>query len=379
MTRVSLQLPSRYPALDGVRGVAILLVLLHQLSRIGPQDLLARIVEHAIDFGWVGVQLFFVLSGFLITGILLDSRESPGYLRSFFTRRVLRIFPLYFATLVVVLGILPELGLVPRAWREDQLPYWLFLSNWTQPFNDAKLPHLWSLAVEEQFYLVWPFVVMRLGPTRLFRVCLWGAAAALVGRCAMEVAGVSPDAIYMFTISRIDALLLGGAAAAWIRMPGGPPAAVTPARLWTFAVALAVAGYVASRGYGRTAPWGQTVGYTVLAIVFAAAILALVLDASREERPSPAAMILSWAPMRALGRYSYAMYIFHKPLHDLVGKPALAAIGLGGLLPLGPGLAYVAIGTIAITAAGALSYHLFERHFLALGAHLRPGRREPPG
>ena len=370
--------PARFPALDGVRGVAILLVLFHQLSRVGTPDLAARVVEYALDFGWVGVQLFFVLSGFLITGILLDSRGAPGYLRSFFVRRVLRVFPLYFGALVLVLGILPETGLVPRSWREDQLWYWLFLSNWFQPFNEGKLPHLWSLAVEEQFYLAWPFVVLGLSAAPLLRLCLFLSAAAFAGRCAMVAGGLSPEAIYMFTPSRVDALLLGAAGAACLRLPGGIPAWITARRLWAFALGAGAAGFLASRGFQRTGALGQTVGYAVLAAVFAGILLALVREQEESPRPSRVARVLGSAPMRALGKYSFGMYVFHKPLHDLVGKPALAALGLGGPLAVAPGLAYAAIGIAVVTAAGGLSYHLFERHFLALKPRFGPGQPAAP-
>ena len=118
---------------------------------------LERAWYHLEVFGWAGVQLFFVLSGFLITGILLETRDEKGALRRFLVRRGLRIFPLYYATLFVLLVVVPPDPVV-RAALHDQVYYWLYVSNWAQPF-EHKIPtlaHFWSLAVEEQFYLLWP-------------------------------------------------------------------------------------------------------------------------------------------------------------------------------------------------------------------------------
>lgn len=364
------------PALDGLRGIAILLVLLHQLNRLGGPDLATRLTEHALDFGWVGVQLFFVLSGFLITGILLDTREAPNYLGAFFIRRVLRIFPLYFGALALFLVLLPAAGLTPPGWGEHQLWYWVYLANWTQAYEGGSLPHFWSLAVEEQFYVLWPFVVLGLGPRPLLRACVVLAGMSLAVRAAMVAAGVLPEAIYMFTTSRIDALLLGGAAACLLRLPGGTPAwAARPRTLWVFALALGAAGFVATKAYPRTTPLGQTVGYSILALVFAATILALFQEA---RSPSWLGRLLSSPPLRALGLYSYGMYVFHKPLHDLIGKPALDRLGLGGEISAAPGLAYVAAGLVVTLAAGMLSYHLYERHFLALKGRFAPRPQGPP-
>ncbi|HZJ61945.1 MAG TPA: acyltransferase [Kofleriaceae bacterium] len=160
------------PALDGVRGLAILLVLAHNLS---PFESTRRLIDLSagltFDFGWVGVQLFFVLSGYLISGILLDTRGAPGYYRAFFGRRVLRIFPLYYGVLFLCLVLLPVLGLAPDALLADRrhsVWLWTYLINWAEPLGAAiaVFPHFWSLAVEEQFYLVWPFVVSRTPPRR---------------------------------------------------------------------------------------------------------------------------------------------------------------------------------------------------------------------
>ncbi|MGH9886362.1 MAG: acyltransferase family protein, partial [bacterium] len=173
------------PALDGVRGAAILLVLAHNLNPFEGGRLVDQGVSLAFNFGWVGVQLFFVLSGYLISGILLDSREAPGYYRAFFGRRVLRIFPLYYGMLLVCLVILPALGLAPAALLADRAHsvwLWTYLINWVEPFGVpvAAFPHFWSLAVEEQFYLVLaPLIVGGLTVLRGRRLPMMSALGAI--------------------------------------------------------------------------------------------------------------------------------------------------------------------------------------------------------
>src|SRR5260221_2298951 len=147
--------PPRLPTLDGLRAIAILLVVPHNLNLIatfgGTQPVVA-----ALHRGWIGVQLFFVLSGFLITRILLDARDAPDYYRSFFVRRALRIFPLYYAVLLVLFVLLPVLGLVPLdSDPMGELSYWAYSSNWYGPFRHGPeaVSHFWSLPTEEKFYL----------------------------------------------------------------------------------------------------------------------------------------------------------------------------------------------------------------------------------
>jgi peptidoglycan/LPS O-acetylase OafA/YrhL len=134
---------------------------------------------------------------------------------------------------------------------------------------------------------------------------------------------------------------------------------------------------VVTRGFPRTSALGQTLGYSILATVFAAIILALALEA--RDSPGLAARVLGAPPLRALGLYSYGMYVFHKPLHDLVGKTALESLGLDGPISLGPGLAYVVVAGGVTLGAGMLSYHLYERHFLALKGRFQARRPETPG
>src|SRR6266852_9355595 len=114
-------LPARLPTLDGLRAIAILLVVPHNLNLIAMRGGGAGLLVAGLHRGWIGVQLFFVLSGFLITSILLDARDAPDYYRSFFVRRVLRIFPLYYATLLVLFVLLPALGLLPSSVQRDPM------------------------------------------------------------------------------------------------------------------------------------------------------------------------------------------------------------------------------------------------------------------
>src|SRR4030095_2778309 len=144
-----------YPALDGLRGLAILLVILyHNFS----------FINHFF-FAWLGVDLFFVLSGYLITSILLNSVNSPHYLKNFYAKRVLRVFPLYYLSLIIFLIIFPLLGIYKselKYYVDNQLWFWFYLQNWLLSFNFPTtgnfLNHFWSLGVEEQFYLAWPFI-----------------------------------------------------------------------------------------------------------------------------------------------------------------------------------------------------------------------------
>lgn len=371
------------PALDGVRGLAILLVLAHNLNPFEEGGrFLHRLAEPASNFGWVGVQLFFVLSGYLISGILLDTRGAPGYYRAFFGRRVLRIFPLYYGVLVVSFVILPRLGLAPErllADRDNRIWLWTYLINWTEPLGAgvAAFPHFWSLAVEEQFYLVWPFVVSRTTPRRLLQVAAALMVIAFASRLALRLAGVGEAGPYMFTICRMDALALGGAVAALLRLPGYRDRVARHRGAISIAVtALFGAGFFATGGYSRAGLADQTFGYTILALAFAALVLLVVLDHERGRGWIGATF--RNPVLRLFGKYSYAIYVFHQPLNQMIGAPLLHH-----LLPRGIGLKAGATYMVAVTAASYAmafaSYHGYEKHFLALKRYFRPGRPDRAG
>src|ERR1039457_3059498 len=183
---------SRIPALDGLRGLAILLVILchayiFQGTNVYLDKTALKNVWGLARFGWCGVELFFVLSGFLITSILFKTKESPQYFKSFYGRRAVRIFPLYFAVLLIFyygpISFFPAYRFEPS----HKIWFFLYLANWKAgfwPVDDLTL--FWSLCVEEQFYLVWPLIVWLTGKRTFPWLCLGVICASLAAGVAIE-------------------------------------------------------------------------------------------------------------------------------------------------------------------------------------------------
>jgi peptidoglycan/LPS O-acetylase OafA/YrhL len=363
------------PALDGIRALAILLVIPHNVDVLNPPyPAFLLPVTALLHAGWIGVQLFFVLSGFLITGNLLDARGSGNYFSSFFGRRALRILPLYFAVLLIAFVVAPALVTLPqefRATESNQVWLWTFLTNWTQPYIGGVygFGHFWSLAVEEQFYLLWPLLVLRCGPRPLFWACLAAATLALVVRCLLIVAHAPHDTLYMFTVCRMDALALGAAAAALIRIPealqrlrNAIPAVAVGAAVMLLATA------AGTRAFAMYDVSTQTIGYTLLSLSFALIILLTTLPVTGVLHGIT--NVLSWAPLRLVGRYSYGMYVLHLPLHVFFGAVLLRRI-TSHPTPA-TALIYTAGLTVASFLVAAASYELFERRFLRMKRWLVP-------
>jgi peptidoglycan/LPS O-acetylase OafA/YrhL len=354
------------PALDGIRGLAIIWVLLHNTTAmpLAASSRVLHVLPVLANAGWIGVQLFFALSGFLITGGLLDAQGSPHYFRNFYAKRALRILPLYYTVLLVLLVLLPRI-VTPHApfSSAHQAPLWLFTANWTQsiPYGFG---HFWSLAVEEQFYLIWPLVVYRLPPRRMLTVCLWVAAGALFLRSALAAYGAASWTLYANTACRMDALSLGGAAACLLRIPVWRETLRRRLPL-VGGVALAVflAGVPLTHLYNRASLTGETVGYTLLAFSSAAFVTWAALQDARTR--NPVGRLLASLPLRSCGKYSYAMYVFHNLLHKLLGEPWL--IGRFGERPPLPVVFLYALAVLLMTYALSLcSYHVLEKHFLRL-------------
>jgi peptidoglycan/LPS O-acetylase OafA/YrhL len=362
------------PALDGVRGVAIALVLLHHFvlfSGIRPAGWLEWLFSNLARSGWIGVDLFFVLSGFLISGILCDSKGEAGYFRRFYIRRALRIFPLYYATLIgyfIVLPLLVPLGERYAALARDQIWYWTYLVNWQIGLNgwpeSPGLGHFWSLAVEEQFYLIWPLVVFLLTRRQLVALCLAIIAASFALRVALHFEGHIVGA-YVLTPARMDSLAWGALLAIIARTPRG----LQSLRRWSWpAFALTVIPVIGAILFAgalnsESLPT-QTFGYSVLGLMFAG-LIALVITS----RPRGSVdRLLSSRPLVALGRYSYALYVLHHPVLYLVQRSGFRVVDgprlLGSQLPLQ--LAYmVLLGGVCLLLA-ILSWQIIESPFLRL-------------
>jgi len=357
-------------ALDGLRGIAILLVLLHGFDLIRDTSGAARAVDVLFDLGWIGVQLFFVLSGYLITGILLDTRRAATYYRSFFVRRFLRIFPLYYGVLIVAFAIVPRILAVPPGHGDHQVWLWTYLANYVAPFGygEPAFPHFWSLCVEEQFYLVWPFLVRRGGArgVLLFSGLLiaFGVACRIFARLHFGEP-IGHEVAYMATPCRADALAIGALAALAVRSErvAGALRGFGSGTLLAAGLVIAAAGGIGG-GIGRVAPGMQVFGYPLIALGFAFVLLA----ALRPE--SPTARVLGLPLLRRCGTYSYGMYVFYAPLHLFVGLPLLARLGHPPSFV--EGVAYEGVAIVATFVLGALSYHLYEKHFLDLKARFAP-------
>lgn len=199
------------PSLDGVHGVAILLVIWFHLVQMFPEfhAMLGPLVVRTATLGQTGVDLFFVLSGFLITGILLDTRQHPHYFRNFFARRTLRIFPLYFVALAILLQFDRQwVTELPARLEASQLWMWTYLSNIPPSYGptSVRFVHFWSLAVEEQFYLVWPLVVWFAGHRYIRHVCL---ACVLLGPCCRWLFMELEFSPFYSVFCRVDALAAG--------------------------------------------------------------------------------------------------------------------------------------------------------------------------
>lgn len=375
------------PALDGVRGIAILLVLANHFATLlglegtGP-------VSHALvklaAAGWTGVNLFFVLSGFLITGILLDAKGGDGYFRAFFARRALRIWPVYFGWLAIIFVAFPLVGIGQGANYQAALRhqgwYWAHLTNVMMaireiaPRPDYPTTHFWSLAVEEQFYLAWPFVVLACTPRTLLRVCLWGAVLAVVGRIVASVAGIPHDAIYVITPLRMDALLLGGAAAVLMRDPALRPGMPTLARGAAVAGALGVGLVLLVSGRFEYRDLSTaTLGDASVALLSAG----LVIGGAVARAGSAANAILSVGILRSIGKYSYTMYVVHTAVVRQFGVylpfESLRPLGTIGVSQALYFLAYVA----EVYLVALVSWHLVEKHMLRLKRFVPYGRGRP--
>jgi peptidoglycan/LPS O-acetylase OafA/YrhL len=363
------------PALDGLRGIAILLVMVNHFTLYGvmrPDSVVDKVFYATATSGWCGVDLFFVLSGFLITGILLDTRQSEHYFRNFYMRRALRIFPLYYLALAVFFVIVPHLGATGNPMLsspiEDQSWYWTYLINiqiglegW--PSNPL-LAHFWSLAVEEQFYLIWPLLVFWLGRRQILTVCVGLIVCTAIVRVGLRWMDL-PTAAYVLTPARMDSLAVGSMLAALARSPGAWAILTryaSPAVL-VFGTTLLFA-FIVSRGLRAEGALMQTAGYPLLAFL-SASIMVIALSAPAG---SVVSALLTHPFLTFTGRISYGLYVVHHPI-TLYLQPGVTWIRqmpevLGSQIPR-QWLFWVMAGSFSFAVAGLL-WRFYESPLLRL-------------
>ncbi len=367
-------LGTHVPALDGIRGIAIALVMLHHFVIYGglqPTKLLDKVFYTIAEAGWCGVDLFFVLSGFLITGILLDTKGNAHFFRNFYSRRFIRIFPLYYGFLTVFFVLVPLFGQVSSEFKlliNEQRWYWSYLVNFLigrQGWPSfLAIGHFWSLAVEEQFYLFWPLLVFLFRRRHLAIICVICIVASFAVRSVLSLQD-EPVAAYVLTPARMDALAMGALVALLVREPHSRFISSRLTRAFAGAAALGLAAIFAWRqAFDSEDIVVLTVGLTLLALLFGAVII-IALESSPKSVLGKSLML---PVLVSLGQYSYALYIFHLPIIFLLREHVFSVDAfprlLGSQLP-GQFL-FIVVGTAVALGLAVFSWHYYEQPFLKL-------------
>ncbi len=383
-----LKLSGHVPALDGIRGLAVLMVLVfHFVGCVPPVGGVERAIVSVTKYGSFGVELFFVLSGFLITGILYEFCHKPHYFRNFYARRTLRIFPLYYGVLClffIVAPMIPPLRgptldyLLDRqawAWLYGVNVYIAIQGDWSFSY----LEHFWSLAVEEHFYLFWPLLVFLVAgrPRTLMSLSLTLALCAVLARMIGLLAGLSWWTTYVLTPFRLDGLALGAFLAVAARQPLGLKRL---ARALPYVLAAAGAlivvtqifpGPIWSQGMPVTAPIRSAAIQLLLACILLWALMA-------PERSLTQHFFCS-RTMVFLGTYSYGLYVYHHLIfyYMYTNRTDLTLAGWLG----SHGLAVAVQATAGMAASlivAYLSYELFEKRFLKLKRFFEAPKQPAP-
>ncbi|MBV8229532.1 MAG: acyltransferase [Planctomycetaceae bacterium] len=377
-----LRLDGHIPALDAVRGLAILLVMAYHFN-LGPEDpsRLGRAFSKLLHLGGCGVDLFFVLSGFLITGILYDAKGKVHYFRDFYIRRSVRIFPLYYGVLFVSFGLLPlATSRGSLIWREaepHQAWLWMYASNlflsWKEAYLLGGFNHFWSLAIEEHFYLFWPAIIYLCDRKRGMMVCVGCMLLSLACRVGLVLDGDHPIAIYVLTPCRMDALAAGAFLALVVRGP--IEVGALRARAILSATGCAVVMAIVSWWKCDLSKMDGSVlilRFSMCSWLFAT----LLLFALTAAPDGPEARFWNGRLLRFFGKYSYGLYVFHYPLIPLFERlfPAGLLAERTGWVWIGK-LLFIALAMGTSLGVALLSWNLYEKHFLKLKGWFTGGGR----
>jgi peptidoglycan/LPS O-acetylase OafA/YrhL len=358
----------KMPELDSLRGIAILTVVFyHGFSQYGTAGFPAaeRAFLVATQWGWLGVNLFFVLSGFLITGILLDSKENADYYKPFYIRRALRILPAY-CLLLILLLTLSKFGWVERhvSWSFVGLSF-VYLANFTNFFGvPMQYGPLWSLSVEEHFYLLWPALVRKLS-TRWIAICSLGVIiASPVLRALMFLRGHTAEAWYTPLVA--DGLAFGALLAVLARTR-----LLDRSKMFYFAAALLSLSLMAMvfgefyRVFTPESLLGAALRRTVFSAFFTGALSGALLLGS-----SPWAGLVQRPVLQFYGEISYGLYLIHTLVFDLADRLATRFVPSLGRLAVQEHFGMMWLRFLIVAACATflafLSRRYFEERFLRL-------------
>lgn len=339
-------LPTYLPELDGLRGLAILAVVVYhcdymQLERTG--------LHGAVEWGWAGVILFFVLSGFLITANLLGAREKPRYFHNFHARRALRIWPVYLLTLAAVYAFSDWFIGPPPLEAIKAAPWWAYLLFVQNLFHLTLPPALiptWALAVEEQYYFFWaPLVRWLRRPWTLAAVL---AAALISSPLTRHLNPVWLWGLPSHTLIKLDGLALGSLLALGLyTLP-------ITRRVWLW---IGLGGFVVGIFAAATVAGGTSLLDTALAVGFSGAALALIASTGAR---NPLSAVLRRGPLAFYGRISYGLYMIHIAAFIFIGWFDLWMVRYG----MAGSLAVVAARLTVSTALAAAMWYGFESQIL---------------
>ncbi|HVM88504.1 MAG TPA: acyltransferase [Puia sp.] len=349
---------THYPALDGLRGLSLCAILLHH-----------NFNYHGIfEIFWISVDIFFALSGFLITDLLLKKREGKNFLANFYTRRLLRIFPLYYISLFLFFYIIPAIIKYPfniGLFLKNQIWFWTYLQNWFIIFNyehnNGFLDHFWTLAIEEQFYIIWPCIILLLRSIQKITTFLLASMliifTARITIWCFQFDQLNYAALYKFT--RVDGLLIGSLLAL-VRIDNSfflrlIDKLLISALLFSAGIILPILKIL----------FHFKLAYTACCIYPFVGLLGGFAVNFTLNGKNFLYNLLTQPYLRFIGKISYGLYIFHWPIYKLLMGKFSTPLQPGGstfftsfLIPLS--------STILTLIAAIISYYCIESPFLKL-------------
>ena len=354
-------LPAHVVGLDGVRGVAVLLVFISHFHWIlSPDPFLTKVtpwhfINRTFEAGFMGVDIFFVLSGFLITSLLMKDRSTnqKNLFKRFYRRRALRLLPALYALLIADFFVSRwENFPGDIQWRTTWHAV-LFLNNWNivNNFGEAQndLGHLWSLGIEEQFYLIWPLTIWLLAKLKIpskmmIPLILFASLVVMVHRTSLWNDGTSWIILYIRTDTRLDSLLIGAMFAYVYRH------FQVPSKILNSVATLSFLGLVYIKYVLDKSPFIFEMGWTIIALLAGFIILSVAEGVFFIQK------VFTWRPLTMIGKVSYGLYLWHMPIFVLFGRHVTS-----GSRPL-----RLLIGIILASVVTSLSWFFIEKPFLNL-------------